>query len=202
MFCDKSQFVEMFGNPVEDNKFPHAELGSLYKVKSSKRIYVREQTKFGIPFYRLADISSLIDGCTPNQNLFISEDHYEKLRDNGMTPAADDILVTARGTLGRCYIVKNEDRFYFQDGMITWLAQTKNSPLSVWLVELFSNHSFITNLNTNCSGTTVKYLSINDLANISIPLPPLPLQQQFADFVAQVDKLGFDEPVKVIKIIS
>ena len=34
-------------------------------------------------------------------------------------PRPGDILLTARGTLGRCYIVQSDDEFYFQDGMIS-----------------------------------------------------------------------------------
>lgn len=187
----KSQFVEMFGDPTRQNRFEVARLGEVYQVKSSKRIYAREQTGSGIPFYRLADIGSLIDGRIPSPELYISESRYLQLKAEGYVPLADDILVTARGTLGRCYIVTGEDRFYFQDGMITWLSKTKKSPLPAWLVELFSNAQFLERLNSSCSGTTVRYLSISDLANTQIPIPPLPLQQQFSSFVAEVDKSRF-----------
>ncbi|HHK6782802.1 TPA: restriction endonuclease subunit S, partial [Streptococcus pneumoniae] len=35
---------------------------------------------------------------------------------------------------------------------------------------------------------TIPSLTKSDLLNISIPLPPLALQNEFADFVVQVDK--------------
>ena len=35
-------------------------------------------------------------------------------------------------------------------------------------------------------------LNKSTLSGKEFPLPPLALQQQFADFVARVDKLGFD----------
>ena len=187
----KSRFVEMFGNPTEPGPYPLFSIGDLYHVKSSKRIYSREQTKEGIPFYRLADVGNLIDGVRPRQEIFISTDHYEKLKGSGMVPIANDVLVTARGTLGKCYVIKEEDKFYFQDGMITWLSQTVDSPLATWIVELFANQAFLADLNENCSGTTVKYLSLRDLADRIIPVPPIELQQQFADFVARVDKSRF-----------
>ncbi|VPQ45423.1 type I restriction-modification system subunit S [Streptococcus pneumoniae] len=38
---------------------------------------------------------------------------------------------------------------------------------------------------------TIPSLTKSDLLNISIPLPPLALQNEFADFVAQVDKSQF-----------
>ncbi|VQD58232.1 type I restriction-modification system subunit S [Streptococcus pneumoniae] len=38
---------------------------------------------------------------------------------------------------------------------------------------------------------TIPSLTKSDLLNISIPLPPLALQNEFADFVVQVDKSQF-----------
>ena len=45
-------------------------------------------------------------------------------------------------------------------------------------------------LKTN--GATVKYVSISELKNLEIPVPPLELQQQFAAFVQQIDKSKFE----------
>ena len=187
----KSRFVEMFGDPVDGTLWTMRQLANLYEVKSSKRIYAREQTKSGVPFLRLTDVSSLIDSGMADSGLFISEERFEELKAKGQVPAPDDVLVTARGTLGRCYVIKSADRFYFQDGMITWLAAGENSPLPSYLLAIFDNLHFIEQLNNNCSGTTVKYLSISDLANVAIPVPPLALQQEFAAFVSQVDKSRF-----------
>lgn len=71
---------------------------------------------------RISDLVNRMDYNTETCDLFISEEKYSDLLNNGLVPQKDDILVTARGTLGRCYIVKDTDRFYFQDGMITWLS--------------------------------------------------------------------------------
>ena len=184
----KSRFVEMFGDPIDGTFWAKRKLSNLYEVKSSKRIYAREQTKDGVPFLRLADIGSLIDSGISDSGLFISEERFEELRSKGLVPNPGDVLVTARGTLGRCYIIKPSDCFYFQDGMITWLAAIESSPLPSYLLAVFNNPHFIEELNRNCSGTTVKYLSISDLANVAIPVPPLELQHEFETFVTQVDK--------------
>lgn len=41
------------------------------------------------------------------------------------------------------------------------------------------------------NGSTVPQINNKDLAPLVIPVPPLALQQEFADFVTQVDKLRF-----------
>lgn len=185
----KSRFIEMFGDPVGGNAWPMRQLNELYRVGSSKRIYAKDLVKGGVPFYRLADVGCLADGTNPSVDSYITEERYAGLKAAGYVPGADDILVTSRGTLGKCYIVSGEDKFYFQDGMITWLARTGMSPRSRYLVALFSNNSFAKNLSDSCSGTTVRYLSISDLAKMRIPVPPMDLQDKYLAFVRQVDKL-------------
>ena len=185
----KSRFIEMFGDPVGGNAWPMRQLNELYRVGSSKRIYAKDLVKGGVPFYRLADVGCLADGTNPSVDSYITEERYAGLKAAGYVPEADDILVTSRGTLGKCYIVSGEDKFYFQDGMITWLARTGMSPRSRYLVALFSNNSFAKNLSDSCSGTTVRYLSISDLAKMRIPVPPVDLQDKYLAFVRQVDKL-------------
>ena len=196
----KSRFVEMFGDPVDGTLWTKSRLSDLYEVKSSKRVYARELTEGGVPFLRLTDIGSLIDSGMHTSGLFISEEKYNSLKEGGNVPAPGDVLVTARGTLGRCYVIETSDRFYFQDGMITWLATGEQSPLPHYLLSVFDNHHFIESLNRNCSGTTVKYLSISDLANVAIPVPPLELQCRFTDFVAQVDKSRFIAQQQIEKL--
>ena len=196
----KSRFVEMFGDPVDGVLWAKQKLSDLYQVKSSKRIYAREQTKSGVPFLRLADVGSLIDSGMADSGLFISEERFEELKVRGQVPAPDDVLVTARGTLGRCYVIKPADHFYFQDGMITWLAASENSPLPSYLLAIFDNPHFIEQLSNNCSGTTVRYLSISDLANVTIPVAPLALQEEFASFAAQVDKSRFVAQQQIEKL--
>jgi len=196
----KSRFVEMFGDPIDGSLWVKSRLSELYEVKSSKRIYARDQVDEGVPFLRLADIGALIDSGTANSGLFISEEHFEGLKAKGQVPAPGDVLVTARGTLGRCYVIKSDDRFYFQDGMITWLAASEDCLLSDYLLAVFNNSHFNEELNRNCSGTTVKYLSISDLANMTVPVPPFALQQEFASFVAEVDKSRFIVQQKIEKL--
>ena len=113
-------------------------LKELYTVTSAKRITQAEQVEDGIPFLRLSDIATLITEGKVRAELFISKRRYGELQRSGHVPKEGDLLITARGTLGKCYVVKDMDQFYFQDGMIAWLKQQKNSPLPACLfIQLF-----------------------------------------------------------------
>lgn len=118
----KARFVEMFGDfEFNPKKFQVYHLCELCDVGSSKRIYQEEQSISGIPFLKVADLNELIDTGKYSCSTFIPLERYEQLLYKELTPTENDILITSRGTLGKCYIVQSDDEFYFQDGMISWL---------------------------------------------------------------------------------
>ena len=185
----QSIFYDMFGDPVENEKgWEVKKLGEVCEITSSKRVYQSEWQTTGIPFYRISDFTQLIEKGNVNTELFISEGKYEELKSNGLVPNAGDILITSRGTLGNCYIVKNNDRFYFQDGMITWLKPNKELVCPLFIVFLFKSNSFRKQIDQNQSGTTVAYLSISMLKKFDFPIPPLSLQQSFAAKIESIEK--------------
>ena len=188
----KARFVEMFGDSEHNTKrWSIAKLSSLCNVGSSKRIYQSELTETGIPFLRISDLNERIDGKNNTPQLFIPNDKYDELQTNGLVPSVGDILVTARGTLGKCYIIKPSDTFYFQDGMISWLSDINESITSLYLSYLFSTTGVQKQIANLQAGSTVAYLSIAMLKNLDIMIPPKTLQQQFAYFVTQVNKSKF-----------
>ena len=185
----KARFVEMFGNPdLNEKEWDINKMERLCEVSSSKRIYQNEQSVIGIPFLRISDLVNRMDTGSKECDLYIPEEKYEELKDQGLVPIKGDILLTARGTLGRCYIIQENDEFYFQDGMITWLSNFNEKITSLYIAYLFSMPGFRKQIDALQAGSTVAYLSISMTKKLDIMVPPIELQNQFADFVHQVDK--------------
>ena len=183
----KSRFVEMFG----DKRYPMVAVGDVFVVKGPKRIHKEEWTNYGVPFYRVSNFSDLLEGRETSSDTYISRQRFEALLSEGQVPKAGDVLVTARGTLGRCYVVKKCDKFYFQDGMITWLTDRSEQITLPYFLQAAQSRAFKRQYDGKSSGTTVAYMTIGQLAKYKLPLPPLVLQREFAAFVARVDKLAF-----------
>ena len=185
----KARFVEMFGdfefNPKE---FPVYHLCELCDVGSSKRIYQEEQSISGIPFLKVADLNELIDTGKYSCSTFIPLERYEQLLHKELTPTENDILITSRGTLGKCYIVQSDDEFYFQDGMISWLSNFSPKVSSIYISYLFAQPYIQKQIESLQAGSTVAYLSIAMLKKINVILPPKKLQDDFATFVERVDQ--------------
>ena len=187
----KARFVEMFGDPEYNNRnLPIYKLSDLCEVGSSKRIYQNEQSSDGVPFLRVSDLVNRIDKGIESCELFIPSEKYKELCSQKLVPYQGDILVTSRGTLGKCYIVKDTDKFYFQDGMISWLSNFDKRITSVYISSLFSMSGFQKQITSLQSGSTIAYLSISMLKKLNIMLPTLQSQQQFVDFVEQVNLFG------------
>ena len=188
----KARFVEMFGDPEFNTKsWQVVPLEKLCKVGSSKRIYQNEQSQEGVPFWRISDLVDKMDIGVAESSLFIPEEKYIELKTSGLVPIAGDILVTSRGTLGRCYIIKKDDRFYFQDGMISWLSNYADSITPLYLQYLFMMSGFRKQIDGLQAGSTVAYLSIAMLKKLQIMVPNKDTQNNFAAFVEQIDKSKF-----------
>lgn len=185
----KARFVEMFGDfEVNPKEFPVYHLCELCDVGSSKRIYQEEQSISGIPFLKVADLNELIDTGKYLCSTFISLERYEQLLHKELTPKENDILITSRGTLGKCYIVQSDDEFYFQDGMISWLSNLSPKVSSIYISYLFAQPYIQKQIESLQAGSTVAYLSIAMLKKMNVILPPKKLQDDFATFVEHVDQ--------------
>ena len=185
----KARFVELFGDPDNNEKsWDIDKMEHLCEVGSSKRIYQNEQSMEGAPFLRISDLVNRIDTGSKKCDSYIPIEKFAELKEQGLVPRPGDILLTARGTLGRCYIVQSDDEFYFQDGMITWLSNCDRRITALYISYLFEMPGFRKQIDALQAGSTVAYMSISMTKKLNIIVPPIELQNQFADFVKQVDK--------------
>ena len=102
-------------------------LSCLFDVCSSKRVVQADWKKGGVPFYRAREIVKLSnDGYVKNE-LFISEKHYLQLLQNYGVPEDGDLMVTGVGTIGKVYIVKENDKFYYKDASVLCFRNQHNA---------------------------------------------------------------------------
>ena len=170
-------------------EFKIEKLGDIIEVKSSKRVFLSELSTNGIPFYRGTEISKLSRGENVESNLFISKELYENLRKISDVPKIGDLLLPSICNNGEIWYVNKSNPFYFKDGRVLWLKLNKNingKYLQYYLIEKFKrDYSKI------ASGTTFSELKIITLKNLLLPVPPIELQNKFAERVEKIEKLKF-----------
>ena len=150
-------------------------LGDLYNITSSKRVFQDEWKSNGVPFYRAREIVKLAQNGFVDNELFISNEMYNDYSKKYGIPKEGDIMVTGVGTLGICYLVKSEDKFYFKDGNIIWL-KTKGNVNSRYVEYAFKS-DYLRKQIDDSVGATVGTYTIIKAKSTKIPFPPLPEQQ-------------------------
>lgn len=160
-------------------------LEDLFDIGSSKRVYESQWRNAGVPFYRAREIVKLSrDGFVDNE-LFIDEELYKEYANKYGTPKCGDIMVTGVGTLGVCYIVKKNDKFYFKDGNILWFKSKEGT--NPFYVNYAFKSNYLRQQIDNCNGATVGTFTIVRAKKTTIPVPPLAEQERI---VAELDLLS------------
>lgn len=159
-------------------------LGDYYDITSSKRVFKSEWKNTGVPFYRAREIVKLSQFGFVNNELFISEEMYNKYSKVYGVPKIGDIMVTGVGTLGICYVIKEDLKFYFKDGNIIWLR--RKNEINTQYVEYAFKSDMVRKQIDNSIGATVGTLTIIKAKNIQIPLPPLSEQHRIVKILDEI----------------
>lgn len=145
-------------------------LGSLMNVVSARRVHQSDWRNEGIPFYRAREIGRLAENGFVNNELFISEELYNEFSQSGI-PLPGDLMVTAVGTLGKTYIVKPGDRFYYKDASV--ICFENHGKLYPPFMKLLMDSPFMeTQIKENVSGTTVGTITMVKANEYLLPIPP------------------------------
>ena len=187
----KSQFIEMFGDPMTNPMGWKVErLGDLGKIGSSKRVFTSDFTETGIPFYRGTEVVQLSFGEYIEPKYYISEEHYASLKEATGVPSIGDLLLPSICAKGEVWRVDNDSPFYFKDGRVLWIHLEAQDIDSEYLCYALQD-KLIRDFGEIASGTIFAEMKIVLLKEINIFIPPLPLQNRFADFVRAADKSKF-----------
>lgn len=179
----QSVFLEMFGDPVKNPKgWKSRRLGSECEVGSSNRVFVDELVETGIPFYRGTEIGKLGNNQLVDPSLFITKEHYERLKIQSGVPQIGDLLLPSICPDGRIYLVRDDNPFYFKDGRVLWIKMDR-SEINSFFLKYHLKQLFFVNYPKIASGTTFAELKIFALKDLDIHIPPIDLQNKFADFV-------------------
>ena len=159
-------------------------LGSIFNVVSAKRILKSDWKHRGVPFYRAREIAKLsIYGLVDNE-LYISEEHYNSLKEKFPVPKASDIMISAVGTIGKCYIVKESDKFYYKDASVLCLCNDYQINAK-YIYHIMRSEYMLKQMYDNSKGTTVDTITIEKAKQYILPLPPLAEQQRI---VAKIEE--------------
>ena len=190
----KSRFNEMFGDPVlnemgwEKHRLSKLTLkiGSGATPRGGRESYVNE----GIALIRSMNV---YDGKFIFKDLaYLTNVQAEKL--NNVIVESDDVLLNITGaSVSRCCIVPQIILPARVNQHVSIIRCKKHLLSPIFLNQLLITSEFKSLLQKigESSGATRQAITKNQIEELTIPLPPLSLQNEFVDFVAQVDKSQF-----------
>ena len=161
----KSQFVEMFGDPIANSHdLPLSKWSDVLAIRNGRNQKTVECDGGKFP---------------------ICGSGGEMGRASSFITKGDSVIIGRKGNINNPILMR--EAFWNVD--TAFGLEPNNKVLTVEYLYNFCKWFDFEKLN---KAVTIPSLTKADLLKLDMPLPPLPLQQQFADFVAQVDKLRFD----------
>lgn len=170
-------------------------------VTSSKRFHVSERTKDGVPFYCSKEIIKKVNGEKITECDYISEDAYNRVKEEYGVPLTGDLLITTRGTYGIPYIYKEYDKFYFADGNLTWLKDFDDKLDAEYLYYWINSYEGQKKIDAIAKGTAQKAVPIALLKEIEIVIPENPIQKKVVVILKNYDQL-IENNKKQIKLLE
>ncbi|MGL5642474.1 MAG: restriction endonuclease subunit S [Paraclostridium sp.] len=188
----KSRFIELFGdikrNPYGWESF---KLEDLYEIIDGDRgkNYPKQDEFYDSEYCLFLNAGNVTSkGFSFRKNAFITKEKDEVLRKGKLE--RKDIVVTTRGTVGN--IAYYDETVQFENirinsGMV--ILRQKKEINHIFFIEYFRNPIVCQSL---ISGSAQPQMPISSMKNANIYVPPIELQNEFAEFVRQVDKLKFE----------
>jgi len=161
-------------------------MGEIAEIGSSKRIFFSDYVSEGVPFYRSKEVIEKQKGNDISIELFITNDKFQEIESKFGSPQKDDLLLTSVGTLGIPYLVRENEKFYFKDGNLTWFKNYKSivpNFLYYWLLSSIGKNS----LKKITIGSTQSALTIAGLRTIPIIIPGPNEQQSITAILTAYD---------------
>ena len=187
----KSRFIEMFGDPIRNDKFwPISKLkdvttkiGSGATPKGGKESYPNE----GISFIRSLNVHN---GLFEFKDLAHLTENQAKLLNNVTVEQSDVLLNITGASVARTCVVPDEILPARVNQHVSIIRCNKNFLNSTFINRQFLSDSFkriLLNMG-EAGGATRQAITKQQLEDTIVIVPPITLQKEYAFFVAQVDK--------------
>ena len=192
----KSRFMELFGNPeINDRCWDEHKLSEELSVLGGYAFKSDLFQEEGIPVLRIGNI---------NSGTFRSVNMVYWQQDEGLSRYMiypGDLVMSLTGTVGKddygnVCILGSEYEVYYLNQRNAKL-ELKNNLDKYYLAELLKFPQIKKRLTGISRGIRQANISNKDILELVVPIPPIKLQQQFADFVAQVDKSKHSSELEV-----
>lgn len=191
----QSLFLDMFGDPVTNPKeWRLSPLGEAIDVRDG----THDSPKYIHEGYPLITSKNIVDGkLNFNDVNLISKSDFDNINKRSKVDYGD-IIMPMIGTIGNPVEVLTTKSFAIKN--VALFKKNTDSPLLIpILLMLLKGHYLLHYSHMNNRGGTQKFLSLGAIRKMPVFLPPLQLQNQFAERVAQIEKQKQQAEASLVK---
>ena len=186
----KSRFIELFGERLEKETVKLSTLTEVITKGTTPTTLGFEFTESGVNFVKIECITEDGKFIVPKM-LHISDECNQKLKRSILQEG--DVLFSIAGAIGRTAIVTKEILPANTNQAVAIIRLQKDSGLNVKFLNQMLHSSLIEKqVNVKKAGVAQINLSLTDIGDFNIVVPPMEEQEQFAAFVEQTDKSKFE----------
>ena len=184
----KSQFMELFGDPVTNEKgWPIVRLDSVADIRIGPFGSLLHKEDYIEGGHALVNPSHIIDGkIVPDQELTVSDEKYNLLSTYQLEKG--DVVLGRRGEMGRCAVVTVSGMLCGTGSMI---IRPNGKIRPYFLQRMLASPSFRKVIENKAVGVTMMNINVPIVSSLMLPLLPASLQDEYIAFVQQSDKSKF-----------
>ncbi len=185
----KSRFIEMFGHiGLNEKNLPVMSLGDICSMITDGSHYSPIDEP-GEP-YPMLSVKDLSDGAFDYHNCkYIGQKAYDKLVKEGCKPLRNDVLIAKDGSVFQKSMVVSDEKDQVILSSIAILRPDLDIIDPIYLNQcLMSDYIKEDVIRNYTTGTAIRRIILKNLTKLQLAVPEIQYQNQFADFVKQVDK--------------
>ena len=181
----KARFVEMFGDPVRNEKgWTMTTIGNVAEIRIGPFGTLLHKEDYIIGGHALVNPSHIIDGkIIADEKLTVSDEKYNELTSYKLY--IGDVVLGRRGEMGRCAVV-HKDGLLCGTGSLIIRPNDKFKPY--FLQSILSSPAYKRIIEDKAVGVTMMNLNVPIVSALEIPLFPTSLQEEFTDFMWEIDE--------------
>ena len=183
----RGRFVELFGDPVSNP------LG--WEKRTLKEVCVKlndgthfSPESFKVGAYKYVTAKNIkVSGFDFSNITYVSESIHRPIYER-CNPELGDVLYIKDGVTTGIAMVNTLQEEFTLLSSVALLKQNRKIMNGYFLAAVLNNENMYSDIRSNMGGAAITRLTIAKLNVIRIIVPPLELQNQFADFARAIDK--------------
>ena len=182
----KARFVEMFGDLKLSPKW---ELIRISEICDEVVDCINKTAPVVdcVTEYKMLRTTNVRNGYVDVENVkYVEQEVFDKWTRRSI-PRRGDLLLTREAPVGEVGMIRSDEYVFLGQRLVSYRVNATKANATFLMYQMKTRY-FQDVLGDSAKGSTVKHIPVPDCTEFPVYVPPIERQNQFAEFVKQVDK--------------